>query len=53
MGHTWKLTGTAIAALLMLGGVTASAGAASAAPGCGGSGSVTTVNGTLRRRGHV
>ena len=48
MGHTWKLTGTAIAALLMLGGVTASAGAASAAPGCGGSGSVTTVNGTLR-----
>ena len=47
MGHTRKLTGTAIAALLLLGGTTASAGAANAAPACGGSGSVSTVNGTL------
>ena len=47
MGHTRKLAGTAIAALLLLSGLTASAGAASAAQGCGGSGSVTTVSGTL------
>jgi pimeloyl-ACP methyl ester carboxylesterase len=47
MGHARKLTGTAIAALLLLGGTTASAGAANAAPACGGSGSVSTVNGTL------
>ena len=48
MRHTRKLTGTAItAALLLLGGLTSSAGAASAAQACGGSGSVTTVNGTL------
>ncbi|HTT55302.1 MAG TPA: hypothetical protein VMH35_28255 [Streptosporangiaceae bacterium] len=47
MGHTRKLAGTAIAAVLLLGGVTASAGAASAAQACGGSGSVTTRNGTL------
>ena len=46
MRHMRKLTGTAIAALL-LSGLMAGAGAASAAPGCGGSGSVTTVNGTL------
>src|ERR1700749_1808524 len=44
MRHMRKLTGTAIAALLLSG---LTAGAASAAPGCGGSGSVTTVNGTL------
>jgi pimeloyl-ACP methyl ester carboxylesterase len=47
MGRTRKLTGTAIAALLLLGGLVAGAGDAGAAPGCGGSGSVTTVNGTL------
>ncbi len=47
MRHTRKLTGTAIAALLLLSGATASAGAASAAQVCGGSGSVSTVKGTL------
>jgi pimeloyl-ACP methyl ester carboxylesterase len=47
MGHTRKLAGTAIAALLLLSGLMASAGAASAAQACGGTGSVTTVNGTL------
>jgi pimeloyl-ACP methyl ester carboxylesterase len=47
MRHTRKLTGTAIAALLLLSGATASAGAASAAQACGGSGSVSTVTGTL------
>ena len=47
MGHTKKLSGAVIGALLLLGGLTASAGTASAAPGCGGSGSVSTVNGTL------
>ena len=46
MGRTRKLAGTAIAALL-LSGLMASAGAASAAQGCGGSGSVTTASGTL------
>lgn len=46
MRHTRKLAGPAIAALL-LSGLLASAGAASAAQPCGGSGSVTTVNGTL------
>ncbi len=48
MGRTGKLTGTVIAALLALSTLTAGAGAASAAQACGGSGSVTTVNGTLR-----
>jgi pimeloyl-ACP methyl ester carboxylesterase len=36
-----------IGAVLLLGGLTASAGTASAAQACGGSGSVSTVNGTL------
>ena len=47
MGRTKKLSGAVIGTLLLLGGLTASAGAASAAPACGGSGSVSTVNGTL------
>ena len=47
MKHTRKLTGTAISALLLVSGLTASAGAASAAQACGGGGSVTTVNGAL------
>jgi pimeloyl-ACP methyl ester carboxylesterase len=47
MGHTRKLTGTAIATLLLLGGLVAGAGDAGAAPGCGGSGSVSTLSGTL------
>ena len=47
MGHTKKLSGAVIGALLLLGGLTASAGTASAAQACGGSGSVSTVNGTL------
>jgi pimeloyl-ACP methyl ester carboxylesterase len=47
MGHTKKLSGAVIGTLLLLGGLTASAGTASAAQACGGSGSVSTVNGTL------
>jgi pimeloyl-ACP methyl ester carboxylesterase len=47
MGHTKKLSGAVIGAGLLLGGLTASAGTASAAQACGGSGSVSTVNGTL------
>jgi pimeloyl-ACP methyl ester carboxylesterase len=47
MGHTRRLAGTAIASLLLIGGLIASAGTASAAQTCGGSGSVTTLNGTL------
>ncbi len=47
MGRTKRLSGAVIGTLLLLGGLTASAGAASAAPACGGSGSVTAVNGTL------
>ncbi len=52
MGHTKKLSGAVIGALLLLGGLTASAGTASAAQAsaaqaCGGGGSVSTVNGTL------
>jgi pimeloyl-ACP methyl ester carboxylesterase len=47
MGRTKRLSGAVIGALLLLGGLTASAGAASAAQACGGTGSVTTVNGTL------
>jgi len=47
MGHTRKLAGTTIATLLLVGGLAASAGTASAAATCGGSGSVTTANGTL------
>jgi pimeloyl-ACP methyl ester carboxylesterase len=47
MGHTKKLSGAVIGTLLLLGGLTASAGTASAAQACGGGGSVSTVNGTL------
>ena len=47
MRHTRKLAGTAIAALLLLSPLAAGAGAASAAQACGGSGSVSTVTGTL------
>ena len=47
MGRTKKLSGAVIGTLLLLGGLTASAGAASAAQACGGGGSVSTVNGTL------
>jgi pimeloyl-ACP methyl ester carboxylesterase len=46
MRHSGKLAGTALAALL-LGGLTASTGAARAASTCGGSGAVAAVNGTL------
>jgi hypothetical protein len=43
-----KLIGTALAGALAVGGFTAASAAASAAPQtCGGTGSVTTVNGTL------
>ena len=47
MGRTKKLSGAVIGALLLLGGLTASAGTASAGTACGGGGSVSTVNGTL------
>ncbi len=47
MRHTRRLAGTSIAALLLVSGLLASAGAASAAQSCGGSDSVTTVTGTL------
>jgi hypothetical protein len=42
-----KLAVPAIAALLLLGGLTAGAGTASAASSCGGTGAVTTADGTL------
>jgi pimeloyl-ACP methyl ester carboxylesterase len=47
MRRAKKLAGTAIAAGLMLAGVTASNATANAVTGCGGTGSVTTVNGVL------
>ncbi len=48
MVWTRKLAGTALAAALAIGGATAASATASAAPQtCGGTGSVTTVNGTL------
>ncbi len=42
-----KLAGTALAAALVIGGLTAGSAAASAATTCGGTGSVQTTNGTL------
>jgi pimeloyl-ACP methyl ester carboxylesterase len=42
-----KLAGAALAAALVVGGLTAGSAAASAATTCGGTGEVTTVNGTL------
>ena len=47
MGRTKKLSGAVIGTLLLLGGLISSGGTASAAQACGGSGSVSTVNGTL------
>jgi pimeloyl-ACP methyl ester carboxylesterase len=47
-GKRWtRLAGTVLAAGLVVGGLTAGSGAASASVSCGGSGAVTTVNGTL------
>ncbi|MGO8892807.1 MAG: hypothetical protein ACLQB1_24400, partial [Streptosporangiaceae bacterium] len=46
MVRSGKLAGLALAAALAIGGLTASTTAASASA-CGGSGTVTTVNGTL------
>jgi pimeloyl-ACP methyl ester carboxylesterase len=47
-GKRWtRLAGTVLAAGLVIGGLTAGSGAASASGSCGGSGAVTTVNGTL------
>jgi pimeloyl-ACP methyl ester carboxylesterase len=47
-GKRWtRLAGTVLAAGLAIGGLTAGSGAASASVSCGGSGAVTTVNGTL------
>ena len=42
-----KLAGMALAAALVVGGLTTGSAAASAATTCGGTGSVTTTNGTL------
>jgi pimeloyl-ACP methyl ester carboxylesterase len=47
MMRTRKLAGTALAAALVVGGLTAGSAAASAATTCGGTDTVTTVNGTL------
>jgi pimeloyl-ACP methyl ester carboxylesterase len=47
MVRTRKLAGAALAAALVVGGLTAGATAASAAPACGGTGAVTTTTGTL------
>jgi len=47
MMRTRKLAGTALAAALVVAGLTAGSTAASAATACGGTGAVTTVNGTL------
>jgi pimeloyl-ACP methyl ester carboxylesterase len=47
-GKRWtRLAGTVLAAGLVIGGLTAGSGAASASVSCGGSGAVSTVNGTL------
>src|ERR1700683_121783 len=49
MGRITKLAGIALGAVLTVSGLAAGATAASAAPqACGGTGSVTTVNGTLK-----
>jgi pimeloyl-ACP methyl ester carboxylesterase len=47
MIRTRRLAGTALAAALVVGGLTAGSAAASAATTCGGTGSVQTTNGTL------
>jgi pimeloyl-ACP methyl ester carboxylesterase len=47
MVRTRKLAGTALAAALVVGGLTAGSAAASTATTCGGTGAVTAVNGTL------
>src|ERR1700729_2920943 len=47
MVRSRKLAGVALAASLAIGGLTASTAAATAGPACGGSGSVSTLNGTL------
>src|ERR1700733_3961562 len=49
MGRITKLAGIALGAVLTVSGLAAGATAASSAPqACGGTGSVTTVNGTLK-----
>ena len=47
MVRTSRLAGIALAGALVLGGLTASSAVASASTPCGGTGSVTTVPGTL------